>query len=116
MLLAKKIICEISFCAMIICISSCSNDSSKISTTKTSAGISKTDWVKADGKQVFLFALTNKTGMQVKISNYGGTIAAWKVPDKNGNENNIVIGFDSLSGYLAKPPYFGATIGDMEIA
>jgi aldose 1-epimerase len=110
MLPVKKTICKIFFCVMIICISSC-NNSSKTDANKISAGIIKTDWGEADGKQVYLFTLANKNGMQVKISNYGGTITSWGVPDKNGNENNIVIGFDSLSGYLAKPPYFGATIG-----
>jgi len=64
-----------------------------------------------DGKQVYLFTLTNRDGNQIKISNYGGTITSWTVQDKQGEEKNIVLGFDSLAGYLAKPPYFGATIG-----
>ncbi len=49
--------------------------------------------------------------MQVSISNYGATIVSWITPDRNGQKRNIVLGFDSLSGYLAPPPYFGATIG-----
>jgi aldose 1-epimerase len=69
------------------------------------------DWGEVDGKKVQLFTLTNKNGMQVSISNYGGTITKWLAPDKNGVQANIVLGFDSLSGYLAKPPYFGSTIG-----
>ena len=73
--------------------------------------VSKADWGETDGKKVYLYTLTNKNGVQVKISNYGGTVTSWVTPDKNGNKNSIVLGFDSLSGYLAKPPYFGATIG-----
>jgi aldose 1-epimerase len=73
--------------------------------------ISKIKWGEADGKQVYLFTLTNKNGVQVKISNYGGTITSWSTPDKNGKSSNIVLGFDSLSGYLARPPYFGALVG-----
>jgi aldose 1-epimerase len=89
-------------------ITSCSDKKTEQSFTK---GIIKTAWGTTDGKPVYLFVLTNKNGEQVKISNYGGTITSWIVPDKNGNKNSVVIGFDSLSGYLAKPPYFGATIG-----
>lgn len=81
------------------------------STTTAKKGITKTAWGNYDGKDVFLFTLTNAKGQQVQISNYGGTVTHWIVPDKNGNKNSIVLGYDSLSGYLAHPPYFGATIG-----
>jgi aldose 1-epimerase len=74
-------------------------------------GVQQADWGETDGKKVYLYTLTNKNGMELKISNYGGTVTSWRVPDKSGNKTNIVLGFDSLSGYLAKPPYFGATIG-----
>lgn len=75
------------------------------------AAVTTAPWGDVDGKQVQLYTLTNKNGNQVKITNYGGTVTSWVVPDKNGGTGNIVLGFDSLSGYLAKPPYFGATIG-----
>ncbi|MGE5106439.1 MAG: aldose epimerase family protein [Sphingobacteriales bacterium] len=78
---------------------------------KGSEKVTKTAWGETDGKQVYLYTLTNKNGVQVKISNYGGTVTSWVVPDNKGNKSSIVLGFDSLSGYLAKPPYFGATIG-----
>ena len=78
--------------------------------TKT-AGISKMAWGSSDGKDVFLYTLTNSKGDQVKIATYGGTVTSWVSPDKNNKPSNIVLGFDSLSGYLAKPPYFGALIG-----
>lgn len=81
-------------------------------TTATSTEkVSKADWGETDGKKVYLYTLTNKNGTQVKISNYGGTVTSWVAPDKNGKKSSIVLGFDSLSGYLAKPPYFGALIG-----
>lgn len=75
------------------------------------AGITKAPWGETDGKQVELYTLTNKKGVEVKISTYGGTVTSWVSPDKNGKNSSIVLGFDSLSGYLAKPPYFGAIIG-----
>jgi aldose 1-epimerase len=75
------------------------------------AGITKAAWGQADGQEVSLYTLTNKNGVEVKISTYGGTVTSWKSADKNGKISSIVLGFDSLAGYLAKPPYFGAIIG-----
>ena len=105
--------------ASMFLVASCGNNEEKNtstppasdSTKTASAGITSADWGEADGKKVQLFTLTNKNGVQVKISSYGGTITSWVAPDKSGGKGNIVLGFDSLSGYLAKPPYFGATIG-----
>lgn len=73
--------------------------------------MTKISWGQFDGKPVYLYTLTNKNGVEIKISNYGGTVTSWITPDKKGNKSNILLGFDSLSGYLAKPPYFGAIIG-----
>src|SRR6187549_1713765 len=73
--------------------------------------ITKADWGETDGKPVYLYTLTNKNGEEVKISTYGATVTSWIVADNKKNKSNIVLGFDSLSGYLAKPPFFGATIG-----
>ena len=81
------------------------------STTVKKGGIMTTDWGETDGKKVSLYTLTNKTGVQVKITNYGGIVTSWITPDKNGAKSDIVLGFDSLQGYLSKPPYFGAIIG-----
>jgi aldose 1-epimerase len=92
----------------------CNNSSEKKDETKITTGsekVTKADWGEADGKKVSLYTLTNKGGVQVKISNYGATVTSWVTPDKSDNKSSIVLGFDSLSDYLAKPPYFGATIG-----
>ncbi|MFT3935081.1 MAG: aldose epimerase family protein [Chitinophagaceae bacterium] len=91
---------------------SCTNaPDSKTAETKKDSAVTKQDFGQFDGKQVYLYTLTNKNGVQVKITNYGGIITSWVTPDKSGAKSSIVLGFDSLSGYLAKPPYFGALIG-----
>jgi len=69
-----------------------------------------------DNKEVNLFSLQNNNGITVKITNYGGIITYLSVPDRKGNFNNIVLGFDSLEKYtspryLAGCPYLGAIIG-----
>jgi aldose 1-epimerase len=65
----------------------------------------------ADGKSVALFTLRNTHGMEVKICNYGGIVTSIKVPDKQGQPGDVVLGYDSLDGYLKSSPYFGALIG-----
>lgn len=78
---------------------------------KSNEKVAKQNWGEVDGKPVNLYTLTNTNGVQVKITNYGGTVTSWVTQDRNGNKSSVVLGFDSLSGYLAKPPYFGALIG-----
>jgi aldose 1-epimerase len=87
------------------------NSGQKDSKEKNPEKMTKISWGQVDGKPVDLYTLTNKNGVEIKITNYGGTVTSWVTPDKKGNKSNIILGFDSLSGYLAKPPYFGALIG-----
>ena len=69
-----------------------------------------------DGSEVKLFTLTNDNSILVKITNYGAIITSIEMPDKNGNVENIVCGFDKLDTYISEEylgsyPYFGAIIG-----
>lgn len=65
-----------------------------------------------DGQAITQYTITNPAGMQVSILNYGGTLTDIITPDKEGNKGNVILGFDSLSGYLQKGnPYFGSLIG-----
>jgi aldose 1-epimerase len=64
-----------------------------------------------DGQEVYLYHLSNKNGMKVDITNYGGIVVRLIVPDKNGKFNDVVLGYDDLAGYLKETPYFGAIIG-----
>ncbi|WP_029033803.1 aldose epimerase family protein [Salinimicrobium terrae] len=64
-----------------------------------------------EGEQVEQFILKNEHGMEVKIITYGGRITSLKVPDKAGNFEDVVLGFDDLELYLEENPFFGALIG-----
>lgn len=64
-----------------------------------------------EGEQVSLFVLTNVHGSVAKITNYGATLTELWVPDKNGKLGDVVLGYDSLEGYLTRHPYFGSTVG-----
>ncbi|HEY3755450.1 MAG TPA: aldose epimerase family protein [Opitutaceae bacterium] len=57
------------------------------------------------------YVLTNRNGLVCKVITYGATITDVIAPDRDGHPASIILGFDSLDGYLAKPPFFGATIG-----
>ncbi len=60
---------------------------------------------------VDIYTLTNKNGIEARVINYGALLVSLKTPDRSGNMGDIVLGFDSLAGYLGDHPYFGATIG-----
>jgi aldose 1-epimerase len=61
---------------------------------------------------VFEYELRNAKGMQVSIISYGGTVTKILVPDKNQQIGDVVLGFDSLAGYLQTGnPFIGALIG-----
>ncbi len=64
-----------------------------------------------DGTAVDLYTLTNRRGMQVSISNFGGIITSLYCPDRKGKFDDVVLGFDTLQPYLTNTPYFGALIG-----
>lgn len=64
-----------------------------------------------DGTAVSQYTITNETGMSMSVTNYGGIITNLKVPDRTGIFEDVVLGYDSLSGYLKSNPYFGALIG-----
>lgn len=70
----------------------------------------------ASGQDVFHFILSNAAGTSAGISNYGGLITSFAVKGKNGEYNDIVLGFDktedySSPAYLANYPYFGCVVG-----
>jgi aldose 1-epimerase len=65
------------------------------------------------GQAVSVYTLTNARGSQVKITNFGGIVMSIKVPDRQGKLGDVVLGYDSPSGYFGNPggTYFGALIG-----
>jgi aldose 1-epimerase len=64
-----------------------------------------------DGREAHLFTLSNKSGAQVIISDFGGTVVSIKVPDRHGKIGDVVHGYDTLDGYQQGTASFGATVG-----
>jgi aldose 1-epimerase len=63
------------------------------------------------GEEIDLYTLRNARGVEAKITNFGGILVSFKVPDRNGNFGDVVLGFNDLDNYLKPGPYFGALIG-----
>ena len=80
------------------------------SATKKPA-ITSENWGTADSSPVHLYTLTNSNGVTAKITDYGGIIVAFDVPDKNGKAENIVLGLANLDDYLAGHPSLGCIVG-----
>ena len=67
---------------------------------------------KVDGKDVKMYVLSNKNGLEATVINYGAKIVSLSVPDKNGQLTDIVLGHNNLNEYLnSEEPYFGAVCG-----
>ena len=64
-----------------------------------------------DSTEIYLFTLKNDHGMVAKITNYGGILTELFVPDRYGNFEDVVLGFDNLADYIGDHPHFGGTIG-----
>ena len=63
-----------------------------------------------EGTPVEQYVLSNGK-MTVKVMTYGAIVTEIDVPDRNGKVTDVVLGFDTLEGYLGGHPYFGAATG-----
>jgi len=97
-------ICVILFAIFIV--SSCST------TNKDKGMITKSLFGKlSDGREVFKFTLKNKNGMEVSLINFGATVTSIVVPDKSGKMEDVVLGYDSLDGFVNDNSYLGVIVG-----
>jgi aldose 1-epimerase len=65
----------------------------------------------SDGREVEEYTLTNRVGVTAQIINYGATVRSLRVPDRNGKMDDVVLGYDSVQGYVDGTAYFGAIVG-----
>ena len=64
-----------------------------------------------DGRDVYQYTLTNKSGVTLKVINFGAIVTSLNVPDRNGKLEDVVLGYDSVQGYMDGSSYFGAIVG-----
>lgn len=73
--------------------------------------ITKKKFGKIKDQEVLLYTLKNKNGMTATFTDYGAILVDLYVPDKKGKLEDVVLGFDTLEGYLENKPGFGSFIG-----
>lgn len=64
-----------------------------------------------DGRDVSIYAITNKNGMKVTCLDYGALLVNICVPYPDGSIKDVVLGFDDVAGYEVNAPFLGAFIG-----
>lgn len=80
--------------------------------TQPSFMIEKSLFGKIEDTDITLYKMMNPNGFSVEIMNYGATVVAIQTPDKKGDMGDVILGYDSLSGYVQKGnPYFGSIVG-----
>ena len=108
-------------CTVVMALMSACNNSESNTTVPKSDSASKTKAMipdkknfedTIDGKPTELYVLKNHNGMTAAITNYGGRLVGLIVPDKEGKNTDVVVGFNTLEDYAkSTESYFGATIG-----
>jgi aldose 1-epimerase len=100
----KKILL-ISLTLAIVLFTSCSQ------TSKNKELVKKDVFGSHNGKDVYLFTLTNKAGNVIRVTNFGAKINWIEVPDKNGKKENITLGYDSFDEIVKGDMSFGSVVG-----
>lgn len=65
----------------------------------------------SDGREVYEYTLKNENGMTAKIINYGAIVVSLETPDRNGKFADVVLGYDSLAGYIGDKTFQGSIVG-----
>lgn len=65
------------------------------------------------GNEVKLFKIKNKNDFELNVISYGASIQSILVKDKNNQQTNVVLGFETIEEYSnsALNPYFGCAVG-----
>lgn len=64
-----------------------------------------------EGASVDVFTLTNANGLEVRAITYGAYVVSLRTPDRQGRLDDVVLGFDTLEGYLKSGSHMGSVVG-----
>ena len=95
----------------LLLLAGCATQKEKTALTQSGLNPANFETIVDGTKAVRLYTLTNHTGMEVCITNFGGRIVSLMVPDKNGTMTDVVLGFDNIADYQNIPSDFGASVG-----
>lgn len=65
----------------------------------------------SDGREVDIYELKNANGVSASVITYGATWQSLFAPDRNGNFEDVLIGFDDLKGHVERSDYQGQIVG-----
>lgn len=65
----------------------------------------------ADGQMTHLYRITNQSGANVLLCDYGASVVSICVPDKANQLRDVVLGYSHIGGYETAGEYFGASVG-----
>ena len=68
-------------------------------------------WGEHNGEPVNLYTLTNEEGASFSVTEFGGRITSLQVPDGDGEQVEVVLGYDDLESYLEDEYFLGAIVG-----
>jgi aldose 1-epimerase len=63
------------------------------------------------GGGVDVYTFTNANGVQARAMTYGATVVSIRTPDRLGQFEDVVLGFDAFDDYLTRARYFGSIVG-----
>lgn len=97
--------------------SACNQPASTSTETSTKDTIMRTSITEkkfgsVNNQDIVQYIITNAAGFSISVINYGATLTSITAKDRNGNNDNILLHFESMDGYLQKGnPYFGCIAG-----
>jgi aldose 1-epimerase len=95
---------------VVLLLAACSNPTEK--TNSQEIHLTQMNWGKVNDRAIVQYTFHHSSGIELSIINYGGIVTKWVVPDRYGKLGDVVLGYDTLAGYLQNGnPYFGALIG-----
>ena len=63
------------------------------------------------GVEASLYEISNGSGVRVLLTDYGASVVSIFVKDRDGNERDVILGYDNVKSYEKEYCYFGATVG-----
>lgn len=106
---SKHLIWIVMMAVMVACTNKQQQESSEVPTL---SGIERSSFTSVvNGDSTDLYVLTNANGVEMTLTNYGARIVSVMVPDRDGNLQDVVLGYDNIDDYVNTDNNFGATIG-----
>lgn len=62
-------------------------------------------------KNISRYNISNSRGMSAEVLNYGAIVSKLLIPDNKGNTDDVVLGYDSIDGFVNDNSFQGAIVG-----